>query len=192
MNIQNDVYKLYNESLSSVNDYNNLLQKCVELYEMQAVVFIYDSMIKYGFKPTDKTFSIIEKLHSKTIQENNQIQIKTFQKTLKPRRRIHKIIKGYHYSKNYNNALIHLDKVKEYLNNNDTIKLLPRIKMAKHISKNCNISFNEARYIITNLKRTKFLKKKIYSLNNNHYSINESINKSSQTKLDSFFKLTRN
>ena len=39
------------------------------------------------------------------------------------------------------------------------MKINNRFKLAKNISKNCKISIRESRYIITNLKKTKFLKK---------------------------------
>ena len=81
-------------------------------------------------------------------------------KKLQPRRRIHKIMKGYNYSENYNNALQHMDKVKNYIKLNPHVKEYPRIKLAKNIAKNCNITFNESRYIITNLKKIKFFGKK--------------------------------
>ena len=37
--------------------------------------------------------------------------------------------------------------------------------MANYISKNCNITFDEARYVITNLKRTKKINKPIQTAN---------------------------
>jgi len=37
------------------------------------------------------------------------------------------------------------------------IRQYNKIKLSKNISSNCDVSFADARYIITNLKRTKFL-----------------------------------
>ena len=66
-------------------------------------------------------------------------------------------MKGYNYSENYNNALQHLELVKSYIILHPEIKTYNKIKLAKTISSKCNITFNDARYIITNLKKTKFL-----------------------------------
>ena len=157
--LKNQVYKLYDNTYKlTLEQYNNLIKSCVNNYEMAAVVFIYDHMKNNNTSPNDETYNLISKLHSKTVQENNEIYIKNQNvDKLQPRRRIHKIIKGYNYSDNYKNALIHLDKVKTYLDNNPDIKLYPRIKLANTISKKCSITLNDARYIITNLKKTKFI-----------------------------------
>lgn len=196
--LKTDVYSLYDDNNKfSLNQYNNLLKRCVYAHEMAAVVFIYDHMNSNGVKPNEFTFKLIDKLHSKTIKENNEIYIKNQNVgKLKPRRRIHKIMKGHNYSKNYNAALEHLDKVKLYVTENPDVKYLGRIALAKRISKKCNISFNDARYIITNLKRTKFLKTEIKEVDD--FSKTEKILKKldskkprhvGQTSITSFFKL---
>jgi len=154
------IHKLYNNKLQlNLNEYNSLLYQCVSNYEMAAVVFLYDHMKSNGIIPNEETFKLIDKLHSKKCTENNSIYIPGQNVgKLKPRRRIHKIMKGHNYSDNYQNALKHLDKVKQYILKNPDVKYYSRIKLAKHLSKKCEISFDNARYIITNLKRTKFLK----------------------------------
>ena len=154
------IHKLYNNKLQlNLNEYNSLLYQCVSNYEMAAVVFLYDKMKLNGIIPNEETFKLIDKLHSKKCPENNNIYIPGQNVgKLKPRRRIHKIMKGHNYSDNYQNALQHLDKVKQYIFTNPDVKYYSRIKFAKHLSKKCEISFDNARYIITNLKRTKFLK----------------------------------
>lgn len=159
-NLKYKIQQLYNSDIKlSLFEYNNLIKECVGKYEMAAVVFLYDDMKSKGVTPNDYTFKLINKLHSKKCPENNHIYIPNQNVgKLKPRRRIHKIMKGHNYSENYNNALIHLDKVKVYIQNNPDVKYYSRIKLAKHLSKKCMISFNDARFIITNLKRTKFLK----------------------------------
>ena len=196
--LKSDVYRLYDEvNKYSLNQYNNLIKRCVHAHEMAAVVFIYDHMGANGVRPDEFTFKLIDKLHSKTIKENNEIYIKNQNVgKLKPRRRIHKIMKGHNYSKNYNAALEHLDKVKKYVLENPDVKYLGRIALAKRISKKCDISFNDARYIITNLKRTKFLKTEIKEVDD--FSKSEKILKQidskkprhiGQTSITSFFKL---
>lgn len=198
-NLKNQVYKLYDNTYKlTLEQYNNLIKSCVNNYEMAAVVFIYDHMKNNNTSPNDETYNLISKLHSKTVQENNEIYIKNQNvDKLQPRRRIHKIIKGYNYSDNYKNALIHLDKVKTYLDNNPDIKSYSRIKLANTITKKCSITFNEARYIITNLKKTKFINNtqahkniddftEISKIHNNTTKLNNSIK---QTSITNFFNI---
>ena len=161
-NLKDRVNRLYNvEYRLTLEEYNTLLLDCVNRYEMAAVVFIYDHMKQSTIEPNEYTYSIIDKLHSKTVKQSNEIYIKNQNVgKLDPRRRIHKIMKGYNYSDNYNNAMIHLDKVKTFLDNYPEVQKYNRMKMAKTISSKCSISFNDARYIITKLKRTNYLNKK--------------------------------
>lgn len=161
--LQEDIDSLYNlENKLTLTQYNKLLRECVNYKEMGATVFVYDHMLIHRITPTDETFKIIEKIHSKTISESKNIILKpSLKKTLQPRRRIHKIIKGYNYSDNYQKALVHLDMVKKYLNENQHLKTIQnKHALAKTISKKCQISIRDSRYIVTNLKRTKFLIKK--------------------------------
>ena len=165
--LQEKINKLYIlEFKHTLTEYNELLKETTSNYEFIATIFIYEHMKNNGVIPTDETFKIIERLHSKTIRENNRIKLKWDGKTrLPPRRRIHKIIKGHHYGDKYNNAKQYKDIVEKYLEENPEIKKYERIKMAKNISKNCNISFDDSRFVITNLKRTKKLDKPITNVN---------------------------
>ena len=158
--LKQQVYSLYDSNNKlSLEEYNYLIGQCVEKRELAAIVFLYDHMKSKDIPPNKETFNLINRVHSKTVQENNNILIKTLNiRQLKPKRRIHKIMKGHNYSKNYQKALIHIDKVKEYVKNNPDVKYLDRIHLAKDISKNCKISLIDSRYIVTNLKKTKFLK----------------------------------
>ena len=185
MNLQEEINVLYLRKTGiSLDHYNNLLRQCVANNEFAATVFVYDHLLKSGIKAIDDTFTIIEKLHSKTIPENNKIVLKpSNEKHLAPRRRIHKIIKGHNYSGNYESAKLYQSKVKAFLDLNIDLKSQPRIKLANDISKGCNITFNEARYIITSLKREGYLK-----------TVSNSTQKeTSKTKsLDHFFIITKN
>ena len=156
--LQHQINSLHKRTIKlSLNEYDSLIELAVKAYEMKAVVFLYDSIKSNNLIPTKKTYYLINKLHSKTIQNNSKILVPIKNtNSLKPRRRIHKIMKGYNYSSNYNKALLHKQIAIEYLKSNPKIITLPRIKLAKKISKDCKISFNDARYIITHLKRTKF------------------------------------
>ena len=191
--LKRNIYELYDQTIRlNLEQYNNLINKCVEFNEMAAVVYLYDRMKTQGIKPTEYTFTLIDKLHSKTCKESNIIYIKNQNvNKLAPRRRIHKIMKGYNYSDNYNNALKHLDKVKNVINLNPNIKTYGRIKLAKTLQKECDITFNEARYIITNLKRTKFLNNTTDNSLNlvsvDHIKSNYNNNTLKQTSIKSYF-----
>ena len=125
---------------------------------MSAVIFLYDNMKYHKIIPNDETYHYINKLHDKTCLKKTRFILRMMAKRNYSREeRIHKIMKGYNYaSENYNNALQHMDKVKNYIKLNPHVKEYHRIKLAKNMAKNCNITFNESRYIITNLKKTKF------------------------------------
>jgi len=160
--LKREIYSLYNPDIKINREkYNSLILQCVDRHEMTAVVFLYDHMLKNNIKPNDKTFKYIDRLHSKTVQENNKIPIKNDAgvRKLKPRRRIHKIMKGHNYSEKYNKALEgdNIEKVKKFITENPDVKYLDRGKLARTISRKCGINVVDARYIITNLKRTKFL-----------------------------------
>jgi len=78
-------------------------------------------------------------------------------------------------------------------NKNPLIVDYPRIKLANELSKKCSISFNDARYIITNLKRTKSLKSSQKTIDD-FSTISEIHNKAPQTKatqtsLNQFFSV---
>ena len=193
-----EIYRLYDVNIKlTLEEYNSLIHSCVSIHEMAAVVYLYDRMKEQGITPNNHTFSLINKLHSKTCKESNIIYIKGQDyRKLPARRRIHKIMKGHNYSDNYNSALEHLEKVKIYLDTNPEIKNYGRIKLAKSLQRGCNITFNEARYIITNLKRTKYLKQDNNCGNtltldlNNPLPISKNINRLKQTNITNYFKKT--
>lgn len=164
---------------TTLDEYNEIIKKCVAYKEMAAVVYVYDKIQENGLKPSNTTYNLIDKLHSKTIPESKNITI-TYsdgKSRLQPRRRIHKIMKGHNYGNKYNNAKIHIPKVREFLDKNPNYKSIidQRIKLAKIISKECKISFNDARFVITSLKRQKYF--------------SSSAGLSKQTKISNFFKI---
>ena len=158
MNLQNNINKLiHNNNIPSIDEYTSLLTDCVAAKEFGATVYIYDHLLKNKLKATNEIFQLINKLHSKTLPENNRIKVPIAKPCLQPRRRIHKIMKGHLYTDQYNNALKNVEEVKSFLNKNPSIATIgDRIKMAKLITKNCDVNFKDARYIITHLKRKKF------------------------------------
>ena len=153
---QIDALYLPNHTLS-IEDYNLLIYHTTQHKEFAATVFVYDHMIANGVKPDPTTYKYINTLHSKTLPENKFIQLHITKRSLQPRRRIHKIMKGYLYKDQYQNALQYADKVKIYLTQHPDVSKTPNlIKLAKQISNTCYINMKDARYIITHLKRTRF------------------------------------
>lgn len=153
------VQKLIYAPLKSADEYNTLLKQLVQKREMAAVVFVYDMMKKHSVNPTRYTFTLIDKLHSKTIPEGRTITVPQLQRrSLQPRRRIHKIMKGYHYTRRYEQAVReYATVVKAYLRtHSDSVPVHKRIKLAKMLAKKLGMSFDNARFVITHLKRTKF------------------------------------
>ena len=147
-------------SLKSINEFNNLLKKCANLYQLEAVVYIFDSMKQHKFKPNDETYKILNTLHSKKIPDkSNLIVPKGSKKTLQPKRRIHKIMKGYNYSK----ALKNKDIVINYLTNHEYDydgKDKKKEKALINVLKvNCKLPVSDIRHILTYLKRQKYFSK---------------------------------
>lgn len=158
-------------TLNTIDEYNSLLKLCVNNYEMKATVFIYDLIKKKNIKPNNETYDLINKLHSKTVKENCNLKVPNdLKKSLEPRRRIHKIMKGYNYSK----ALDKKNIVINYLNNNkydyDGKNHKQQKILISQIKNNCNISINEIRFIITYLNRQHYFIK-----NNNNSNKNNNI-----------------
>ena len=113
---------------------------------------------EHGYEPTDRVYELINHLHSKTIPEAYVYSVPgTRARSLAPRRRIHKIMKGHTYTQKYQAALKYVPTVKIFLTQNPKLVLCGRIKLAKKISSKCKISFDTARFVITNLKRTGFI-----------------------------------
>ncbi len=144
-------------SLKDINEFNNLLKKCANLYQLEAVVYIFDYMKQLKFKPDDETYRILNTLHSKKIQDkSNLIVQKGSKKTLQPKRRIHKIMKGYNYSK----ALKNKDIVINYLTNNEYDydgKDKRKEKVLINVLKlHCKLPVPDIRHILTYLKRQKY------------------------------------
>ena len=155
--MQNKINNIH--CLTTLDEFHVLLEECVRNYEMKCVVYIYDTMLSKKIKPTDNTYQIINKLHSKTIKENNSISIpnQNLGTTLQPRRRIHKIMKGYFYKK----ALLKKDIAISYIKNLDEINYDGKDKkqknqLCKKIQKNTQLSGSEVNFIIGYLNRINY------------------------------------
>ena len=144
------------KNLNTISDYNNIFTDIVKYNDMACLVYVYDNLKSKGIKPNDISYKIINKLHDKKIPDKKVFNIPfSNKKTLQPRRRIHKIMKGYNTKQNYHKAMINKPNVEKYILDNKINIFQDRINNAKQISKECNISFNDARYIITSLKKSK-------------------------------------
>ena len=157
-NLQTELNNI--NALNDINKLNDLLKKCANLYQLEAVVYIFDYMKQHKYNPDNNTYKILDTLHSKKTQDkSNLIVPKGSKKTLQPKRRIHKIMKGYNYSQ----ALKNKDIVINYLTNHeydydgkDKIKeknLINVLKMA------CKLPVSDIRHILTYLKRQKYFTK---------------------------------
>ena len=159
--------------LITLDDFHKLLQECVDNHEMKCVVYVYDTMINKKINPTDNTYEIINKLHSKTIKENNSISIPnlSFGPTLQPRRRIHKIMKGYFYKKALLKKEILISCVKKMDKTNyDGKDKKQKNQLCKKIKKNTDLSFSEINFILGYLNRIKYFSN-IDNNNNNQKTI---------------------
>ena len=147
-------------NLSNINDLNQLLKSCVLVYELDAVVYIFDYMKQNKYKPNDYTYQLINKLHSKKVNKNSNLKIpNNGKRKLDAKRRIHKIMKGY----NYSIALKNKNLVINFLENNNYNYDGKNKKQEKVlidlIKKNCNLPLSDIRHILTYLKRQKFFNK---------------------------------
>ena len=142
----------------SYDFYKSLIIAAVNQKEFATTVFLFDHMKSNNLKPKDDIYTVIDKLHSKTLPESKKIKLPiSIQKTLQPRRRIHKIMKGHNNKEAYGDAKNNSNIVKEYLlKNKEIAKMTNRIAMAKKIKQNCDLNMKQIRFIITHLKRTKF------------------------------------
>ena len=148
----------------SPSTYIDLLRESVRLREFRAAVFIFDQIKSRGSTPTEEVYEILEQLHSKTLPESSGVRVPLLDpgaKTLAPRRRIHKIIKGWRQKKTNLVATQYLAKVQGFLGNQPEYKSLPRIKLARKIEKGCRIDFETSRRIVTKLKQTGYLPKDV-------------------------------
>ena len=155
INLQSEINNIIN--LDNIHELNELVKKCLDNNEMNAVVYVYDYIKQQKYIPNDYTYELINKLHSKTILENSKLIIPdNGKKKLQARRRIHKIMKGY----NYSNALKNKEVVILYLKNNEYIYNGKDTKQEKllinELKKNCNLSVSDIRHILTYLKRIRF------------------------------------
>jgi hypothetical protein len=160
MSIQDKISNI-NQYCITRKDYHELLTICSKMKECCACVYIYDTMKKNNIECNQETFDILDKLHRKDLVDCNTLRVpSTGNRTLAPKRRIHKIMKGQITKDNYSNALRHKQIVIDFLNKNPDIKTNPRRHwVAKQVSKQCNLDVRTVRYIITHLKRIKFIDK---------------------------------
>jgi len=139
--------------------YHQMLLTCAQLNEVRACIFIYDHMLSKKIKPNKLTIDILQIIHSKNIIVSDSLLTYPPDPTkLNPKRRIHKIIKGYNYSESYNNACEkNLNNIKNYLDSNKPLKEFHKNKLIPIIAHQLLIPENEVRYVITKLKRIKYL-----------------------------------
>jgi pentatricopeptide repeat protein len=154
-NLQSEINNI--NKLDDINKFNNLLKKCASVYELEAVVYIFDYMKQHKYKPDERTYKILDTLHSKKIEDKSSLIFPTTNKRkLQPKRRIHKIMKGYNYSM----ALKNKDVVINYLTNHEYNydgKDKKQEKVLINVLKvACKLPVSDIRHILTYLKRQKY------------------------------------
>jgi hypothetical protein len=143
--------------LNDITKLNDLLKKCANHYELESVVYIFDYMKQHKHTPNELTYRILDTLHSKKIQDSSKLAVPTNNKRkLQPKRRIHKIMKGYNYSKALKNKAI----VINYLTNhrydyNGKDKKQEKI-LINILKQECKLPVADIRHILTYLKRQKY------------------------------------
>ena len=153
--LQESIHKI--NLIHDIVELNDLMRRCVELYEMTAVIFIYDYMKRNKHDPNEITYRLINKLHSKTVLENSNLIIPdNAKKKLQSRRRIHKIMKGYDYSKALKNKEIIIDYLHKNPYEYDGKNKNHEKRLCNELKSNCKLSIDEIRHILTYLKRCKF------------------------------------
>ena len=158
--VQQQLYHLQTDRYSELERYHQLLRSCVQLHEMEAVVYVYDKIKSHGWTPTKETFAIIDPLHSKTIPEHHNLRVpkELGKKTLAPRRRIHKIMKGHYYADKHTEALKYVEKAKGFLENYPDYKNTKnRFFLAETLQSHLHIPMDICRVIVTHLKKTRYL-----------------------------------
>lgn len=142
--------------------YRSLMEKCVNKREFRAAVYVFDKVLEEYKTVSEDIYLILERLHSKSLTESSTIEVpSTDKKTLAPRRRIHKIIKGWRQKKTNVIATQYLAKAKGFLDGNPAHKKLPRLSLARKLEKACHIEFETARRLVTKLKQTGYLPKDV-------------------------------
>jgi len=155
--LQENINILKTNVNQTINWYHISMKMAADQHEFAAMVYLYDCLKKINEKPPDSIYKIIERLHSKTLPENNNIIVPfSSDRKLKPRRRIHKIIKGLYYSDNYQNTEKYMNKAIHFINQNVNYPK-NKIELIKAIKAECNCTDKESRYIITRLKRKKLI-----------------------------------
>ena len=148
--------------------YRSLMEKCVNKREFRAAVYVFDKILEEYKTVSEDIYLILERLHSKSLPESSTLVVpSTGKKTLAPRRRIHKIIKGWRQKKTNVIAIQYLAKAKGFLDGNPGHKRLPRLSLARKLEKACHIEFETARRLVTKLKQAGYLPKDAHAPKSN-------------------------
>ena len=153
--LQERINQLKSSPNQSISWYKETLEQCTRNKEFAACVYVYDCLKQINQTPPPFIYQTIEKLHSKTLPENNTIALPyNPNKTLQPRRRIHKIIKGFYYSDNYKAVEKYMPQAIEFIHKNQQVDKKNKIVLIKKIKEICKCSEKDAGYIVTKLKRS--------------------------------------
>jgi hypothetical protein len=143
----------------NLEQYKNLINKATKSFEFEATIFLFDHLKQNKFSPDEEIFQMINRLHKKEIQEKNTITIpgKNEKRKLQPKRRVHKIMKGQLNKESYQEAKNHLPAAKKLLKENPQVKEMKRFKLIDFFVKELKVEKQEAKNLVTALKRAKVL-----------------------------------
>lgn len=159
--LQHQIHQLASPSYHpSMTHYEYLIGQCVAKRDFRAAVYVFDKILEGGVTPSEKVYLTLEKLHSKTLPESSTLAIPSEglgQRKLAPRRRIHKIIKGWRQRKTNLVVKEYLTQARTFLDKNPQHKTLPRLSLARKLGKACQVDFETARRLVTKLKQTGYI-----------------------------------
>lgn len=150
----------------TMKQFHSLLRQLVEAKAVAAAVFIFDKM-KTAFpsintSSSPETFQALEPLHHKHIQDSllghGYLVAGGYLPTpTTPERRLHKIVKGYHVSRDYGPAVDkYATRTYEVLEHAEGLDKFSRFDLANFlVSKIEGMTPKQATYLVTHLKRKK-------------------------------------
>jgi pentatricopeptide repeat protein len=159
--LQDEIHQLAKTNYQgNLKEYESLMGKCVNKRDFRAAVYVFDKILQHKIVPSETVYLTLEGLHSKSLPESSILEIPSdgmSQRKLAPRRRIHKIIKGWRQKKTNVVVKQYLDKARIFLGENPQYKTLPRLSLARKLEKACHIEFETARRLVTKLKQTGYI-----------------------------------
>lgn len=157
----------------SLEEHIALLKLCSKHKEVAAAVYIYDSFKESYPNSIESVKDVMLSMHSKKLQPNDTIVVQVYNflafislcqvkdgKKLDPKRRIHKICKGWQVKDRNSNVADKKEEVKLWvLENKDQVENCKgRTNLARLFEKKFSVTRKEGKTLVTNMKQRKVLK----------------------------------